>query len=66
MDVPLRCHACLRLVAGEPQAQTFVRRGAFAIVVSWRICSCGATLRDRRVEPVDIGASPKARMAGEP
>jgi hypothetical protein len=44
-----RCLACGTLIDAEPEGETFRRRGAFAIVVQWRICSCGAFARTQRV-----------------
>ena len=44
-----RCLACGALIDAAPEGETFRRRGAFAIVVQWRICSCGAFARTQRV-----------------
>ncbi len=44
-----RCLACGTLIDALPEAETFRRRGAFAIVVQWRICTCGAFARTQRV-----------------
>jgi hypothetical protein len=44
-----RCVACGSFLAAPPEGETFRRRGAFAIVVEWRICRCGAFVRTQRV-----------------
>jgi hypothetical protein len=56
-----RCLACGNLIDAEPEAETFRLRGAFAIVVQWRICTCGAFARTQRVRklasPAVVGQS---------
>jgi ribosomal protein L37E len=49
IDERPRCLACGTLIDAVPEAETFRRRGAFALVVQWRICACGAFARTQRV-----------------
>lgn len=48
-----RCLACGTLIDGAPEAETIRRRGRFAVVVSWRVCPCGAFARSQRVRKLD-------------
>jgi hypothetical protein len=58
-----RCLACGTLIDAEPEGETFRRRGAFAIVVQWRICSCGAFARTQRVRRLTYAAEAHASDA---
>ena len=49
VDERPRCLACGTLIDARPEAETLRVRGAFAIVVQWRICACGAFARTQRV-----------------
>jgi hypothetical protein len=51
MDERPRCLACGTLIDGPPEAETYRIRGAFAIVMQWRTCSCGAFALTQRVRP---------------
>lgn len=44
-----RCLACGTFVEALPEAETSTRHGDFAIVISWRICTCGAFVRSQSV-----------------
>jgi hypothetical protein len=67
MDEHPRCLACGIVIDAQPEAETFRLRGAFAIVVQWRVCPCGAFARTQRVRrrpaPQALEASPDAQRS---
>ena len=43
------CPACGGTCGALPEATSLQQRGAFALVLEWRSCRCGAFLRTERV-----------------
>ena len=56
-----RCLACGTFVEAPPEAETSTRHGDFAIVVSWRICTCGAFVRTQSVVVLERDGTAIAR-----
>jgi hypothetical protein len=44
-----RCLACSLPIVNPPEAESRRRRGAFDVIVEWRICNCGAFSRMQRI-----------------